>query len=32
MVIKLFLEPSLDVGCTQVIEIIWEGVGNKDVG
>ena len=32
MVIKLFLEPSLDVGCTQFIKFFWEGVGNEDVG
>ena len=32
MVIKLFLEPSLDVGCTQVIKLFWEWVGDEDVG
>ena len=29
---KVILEPSVDVGCTQVIKLFLEGVGDEDVG
>ena len=32
MVIKLFLEPSLDVGCTQVLKLFFDGVWDEDIG
>ena len=34
MVVKLFLEPSVDVGCTQVIKFFVKnvGIGDEDVG
>ena len=29
MVIKLFCEPSVDLGCTKFIKLFWEGFGMK---